>query len=366
VKKCQIFKYLVNRTRKKHYLLTDSYESEPELDFSYKDNLNSIIYHNSRSRICKNKESLRYCVSPNSRNSQLLRLNSSESGILLTFRGTTNISHSSTMISTNPASNFTTQTEMANLQLRQNVNNMLVKGCQHGGNSIFITWRESPSSASEHTRRIKSNTLLHDLYILWPTHHSHMLFNSSCTKYNSTAPLCMKHASCMCTHYTPLCNTDSAHDINPHSPTDSYGSLCHSTGTRNSSVPSKAPTLTEPTLQTHHIQPAARTHKPIHSIHNISPYVQVHCPPKLIQSAVCTLQLHTCSTRSPNRCLSAGTSISPFVQVHCPPKFIQSAVCTLQLHTCSTRSPNRCLSAGTSISPYVQVYCPPKFIQSAV
>ena len=65
-------------------------------------------------------------------------------------------------------------------------------------------------------------------------------------------------------------------------------------------------------------------------------------------------------------CLSAGTSNSPYVQVYCPPKFIQSAVCTLQLHTSSTRSPNRCLSAGTSNTPYVQVYCPPKFIQSAV
>jgi hypothetical protein len=93
-------------------------------------------------------------------------------------------------------------------------------------------WRERPSSASEHTQRIKSNTLLHDPCILWPTHHSHMLFNSSRTTYNSMAPICMKHASCMCTHYMPSCNTDSAHDINPHSPTDSNGSLCQSTGTR--------------------------------------------------------------------------------------------------------------------------------------
>ncbi len=182
VKKCQIFKYLVNRTRKKHYMLNDSHESEPELDFSYKDNLYSIIYHNSRSRICKNKESLRYCVSPISRNSQLLRLNLTESGILIPFRGTTNISHSSTMISTNPALNFTTQTEIANSQLRQNVDNMLVKGCQHGRNSMetkFIMWQESHSSAPEHIQRIKSNTLLHDLCIRWPTHHSPMLFNSS-------------------------------------------------------------------------------------------------------------------------------------------------------------------------------------------
>ena len=45
-KNCQIFKYLINRTRKKHFRFIYSNEKEPELDCYYTDILISTTYKN--------------------------------------------------------------------------------------------------------------------------------------------------------------------------------------------------------------------------------------------------------------------------------------------------------------------------------